>query len=314
MTFQRLLVVSPVRNEAAHLPAVIEAMAAQTRAPDLWLLVDDGSVDDTAALARAAAGRLPFMEVVEMPVAASEADNEDRLVAAAEARAFNRALGQVDLAGFTHLAKLDGDIQPPPDYFERILAEFELRPALGVGGAVFAEQRRGRWARVEIPPEHVPGAVKVWSRSCFEAVGGVREHLGWDTIDETTARMRGFETGTVPGLVVRHLRPWGTVSGKLRGRVRYGTCAYAARYPLPWVMLRSLKMALLPPVGVSGLAFLWGYARAMARRAPREEHASYRRFVRKELADRIRRKFSFRTGVRQGEVSGGGHVTYPRSG
>ncbi len=31
-------------------------------------------------------------------------------------------------------------------------------------------------------------------RECFAAIGGVRERLGWDGIDEVTARMHGFET------------------------------------------------------------------------------------------------------------------------
>ena len=286
MTKQRLLLVSPVRNEAAHLDAVIAAIEAQARKPDLWLVVDDGSHDETASIARTAADRLPFLRVLEMPQDGTTGDNEARLERAAEARAFNWALSQVEAERFTHIAKLDGDIELCPGYFRRLLEEFDNHPRLGVAGGAFAERGRRGWRRVRTPPHHVPGGLKVYSRECFEAIGGIREYLGWDTIDETSARMRGFETRCTPELVVRHHRSWGSVGGRLRGRARYGRCAYAARYPVAWVVARSLKIAATPPAGLSGVAFLFGYTRAAVRRVPRADRA-YARFVRAELWARL---------------------------
>ena len=52
--------------------------------------------------------------------------------------------------------------------------------------------RDGRWRPARVPPHHVRGALKLYSRECFEAIGGVQERLGWDTIDEVYARMAAF--------------------------------------------------------------------------------------------------------------------------
>ena len=71
---------------------------------------------------------------------------------------------------------------------------------------------------------------EVYSRECFEAIGGIDERLGWDTIDETYARLRGFTTRSFDGLVARHHRPVGTADGTLRGRARHGQCAYILHY------------------------------------------------------------------------------------
>ncbi len=79
-----------------------------------------------------------------------------------------------------------------------------------------------------------------------------------------------------------------TRGGTLRGRARHGHCAYILRYGFWWVALRSLKVARLRPRGLSGLAFLYGYLRAAARREGRVEDESYRRFVAQELRDRVR--------------------------
>ena len=46
------VVVSPVYNEAGHIDRTARAMAAQERHPDRWVIVDDGSRDDTLEIAR----------------------------------------------------------------------------------------------------------------------------------------------------------------------------------------------------------------------------------------------------------------------
>ncbi len=87
----------------------------------------------------------------------------------------------------------------------------------------------------------------------------MQERLGWDTIDETYARMHGFRTRAFPELVAHHHRPWGSADGTLRGRARHGQCAYIVHFTLPWVTLRAFKVARVRPRGLSGVAFLYGY-------------------------------------------------------
>jgi biofilm PGA synthesis N-glycosyltransferase PgaC len=279
-----LLLITPARDEAGHLERTIRAVAAQTRRPDLWLIVDDGSTDATPEiLARSA--ELPFVRVLRAP---QEQDSDpDRLAVAAEARAFNSALETIDLDDYTHVGKLDADVELPTEYFERLLERFDREPLLGVAGGGLLERSRGGWRLAKVPAYHVRGALKLYSRECFAAIGGVEERLGWDTIDETYARMEGFETRSFPQLSARHHRPVATRGGTLRGRARHGQCAYILRYGGWWVTLRSLKVACSRPRGLSGIAFLYGYLRAAVRREDRVEDERFRRFVASELRRRV---------------------------
>ncbi len=287
---QRLLVVSPVRNEAAHLERVVAAMAAQTRPPDKWIVVDDGSDDGTAELLRSLSPGIPFMRLVSVGTAGRPA-GVDRLALAAAPRAFNLGLAQ-SRGGFTHVAKLDGDVELPPDYYEVLLARFARDAGLGIACGDLIEPAGSSWERLAIPPHHVHGALKLYSRECLATIGGVRECLGWDTIDETYARMRGFRTRSYRDLVARHHRPVATASGALRGRARHGRCAWIAHFGFGWVALRGFKVAVrMRPRGLSGLAFVYGYLNAAARRVPRVDDAEFRRFVRGELRARMRAAF-----------------------
>jgi GT2 family glycosyltransferase len=282
----RLLIISPVRNEADNLELVARALARQTRPPDRWIVVDDCSDDRTPEVIAELSEWIPFMRALSTAPGRSP-EGVDRHARGASPRAFNRALREFDWRGFTHVGKLDGDIELPTRYFELLLDRFDDDPALGVAGGTLVEPGRNGWRRVGVPTYHVRGALKLYSRECFEAIGGVEERLGWDTIDETYARMLGFRTRSFEDLVARHHRPVASADGLLRGRARHGQAAYVLRYGAPWVLLRSLKVAGSRPLGLSGAAFVYGYLRAVARSEPKVEDEEFRRFVRRELRGRI---------------------------
>jgi biofilm PGA synthesis N-glycosyltransferase PgaC len=287
---QRLLLISPVRNEEAYLTKIADAVARQTRPPDLWVIVNDGSTDRTAEILTELSGRIDFLRVLDTSKLPKTGPVKDRLATAAEARAFNLGLASVTWQTFTHIAKLDGDTELPPRYFESLLDEFERDPKLGLAGGLYADPSSDGdgWEVVDVPPEHhVPGTLKCYSLACFQAVGGIQERLGWDTIDETYARMYGYRTRAFPDLVALHHRPRASADGTLRGRARHGECAYIVHFTLPWVTLRAFKVALARPRGLSGVAFLYGYVRSAARRVPRVEDPAFRRFTRRELRGRM---------------------------
>jgi biofilm PGA synthesis N-glycosyltransferase PgaC len=282
----RILIISPMRNEAAHVERVARSVAAQTVPPAEWVVVDDGSTDDTAAILRRLEAEIPFLHVH-----ARTGDAEpvaDRLAIAAAPRAFNYGLDRARVHDWTHVVKLDGDIELPPDYFERVLERYEEDPEVGMAGGNLIEPRGGRMVMIPIPPSHVHGAVKCYTRACFDAIGGVQQRLGWDTIDETYARMRGYKTRNYKDIVAVHHRPHGSADGTLRGRARHGECAYIAHFGLVWVTMRSVKIARSRPLGISGVAFLYGYLRSGVRRVERVPDPEFRSFARWELRRRMR--------------------------
>jgi poly-beta-1,6-N-acetyl-D-glucosamine synthase len=287
MQSDRMLIITPVRNEADHIEGVARGLAAQTVPPALWVVVDDNSTDGTDAVLARLAEEIDFMRVVSTPPDFTK-KSADRLAVAAAPRAFNFGLALVsDFSDFTHIGKLDGDVELDPDYFELILAEFHADPQLGIGGGVILERRGGDWRPTPSAPEHVRGALKLWSRRCFADIGGVVERLGWDGIDETLARMHGYTTRSFDAAKGRHFRETGSADGRLRGHVRWGEAHWILNHGVVWTTVRAVKVARIRPRGASGAAYLYGYARAAARRVPRVEVDGYRDFVRTEQRRRM---------------------------
>jgi glycosyltransferase involved in cell wall biosynthesis len=282
----RILIISPMRNEAAHVARVARSVAAQTHAPAEWVVVDDGSTDDTAAILRGVQDELPFLRVHARVAEAEPA--ADRLAVAAAPRAFNYGLARAQVKDWTHVVKLDGDIELPPDYFERILEAYARDPQLGMAAGNLIEPRGGRMVPMPVPRHHIHGALKCYTRDCFDAIGGVQTRLGWDTIDETYARLRGYTTRNFDDIIAVHHRPHASADGTLRGRARHGECAYIAHFSPLWVALRSAKVARDRPPVISGIAFFYGYVRSAVRRVERVPDPEFRRFARQELRTRMR--------------------------
>jgi glycosyltransferase involved in cell wall biosynthesis len=105
----RLSVVIPSLNDSAMLAVCLRALVEQTRLADEIIVVDNGSEDDTAAVARAAGAR-----VIEEP---------RRGIFPATSAGFDAAAGDV-------IARLDADSVPPADWLERVVAAFEECPEL----------------------------------------------------------------------------------------------------------------------------------------------------------------------------------------
>ena len=297
----RILLVSPVRNEAEHITEVALAVAAQSRPPDLWLVVDDDSDDGTVERLRELEREIGFMRVLSVPAGLTE-DSGDRLAAAAVERAYAWALENVDWRSFGYIGKLDGDTVLPPHFLAEMLERFEADPGLGLAGGALTERSDGEWKAIPTPRDHATGLARIYRRECFEKIGGIPERLGSDPITVTYGRMNGYSARTFADLPVRHLRPMGSRQGILHGRARHGATHYIVGYGLAWAMLRSLMLAVRsrPPL-LGGAAFLFGYLRAALGPTEQVRDESFREFTRREQRRRLLGAARRRIGAAAGE-------------
>src|SRR3954464_4487129 len=98
---RRYLLISPCRDEAQYLRRTLDSVAAQSVPPALWVVIDDGSTDDTPTILEASARRLPYLRVVR------RADRGRRRVGPGVIAAFYTGLETVRLEDFEYLCKLD---------------------------------------------------------------------------------------------------------------------------------------------------------------------------------------------------------------
>lgn len=283
---RRYGIVSPVRNEAEYIRRTLESVVAQTEPPATWVIVDDGSKDDTASIIEEFARDHDFIHV--MSLGDNDAgDSPDRLMWAAEAIAFNIGLRELEMESLDFVVKLDGDLAFDREYFASLLDEFERDPSLGLAGGycyqVHEDKRVIEWN----PESHVRGPTKMYRMACFTEIGGIDPVYAWDALDELKAQMAGWRTRSFD-LVVDHLKPTGATGGLLRSGARMGKGAYLLGYHPLFVLARSARLSLSRPWILGGLAFAVGYLRAALERPERIADADTIRYLRQQQTQRLR--------------------------
>jgi len=277
-TGRRYTLISPCRNEADFIRKTLDSVISQTETPALWIIVDDGSTDETPQILADYCARHDWIKVVPKP------DRGHRAVGPGVIEAFYAGLASVSLDDVDFICKLDVDLELPPRYFAILMDRMLANPRLGsASGKPYYRGESGAWISEKCGDEMSVGMTKFYRVSCFEDIGGFVREVMWDGIDCHKSRQRGWivRSWDEPELQFQHLRPMGSSQNNiLTGRARHGFGQYfMGSDPLYFAATAVFRMSHRPYV-TGGLAMLYGYARAWLRRAPQLNDPDLRAFIR----------------------------------
>jgi cellulose synthase/poly-beta-1,6-N-acetylglucosamine synthase-like glycosyltransferase len=275
---RRYLLISPCREEAQYLRRTLDSVAAQSARPVLWVVVDDGSTDETPAILEEYAHRLPYLRVVR------RTDRGSREVGPGVIEAFYAGLQTVCLEEFDYLCKLDMDLDLPVRYFELLMQRMESDPRVGTtsGKPWFVHPHSGALVPEICGDEMSAGMTKFYRVGCFREIGGFVRQVMWDGIDCHRARMLGWiaESVDLEPLRFVHLRPQGaSQKGIWTGRLRAGFGQYFMGTSPLYYLTVALYRLPTHPVLIGSVAMLWGYLRSWLKGVPRYEDLEFRRFL-----------------------------------
>jgi glycosyltransferase involved in cell wall biosynthesis len=282
----KYVLITPAHNEEAFIEKTLASMVAQTVLPERWVIVDDGSTDQTAKIVQKYVERYQWIELVGRP------QRKDRSFAC-KAYAFNAGLERTRSLEFDVIGNLDADLSFDPEYLEFLIGKFAEDPLLGVAGTPFTEDGGYDTARDSFEGEnHVAGGCQLFRRQCFENVGGYIPNPagGIDWIAVTTARMKGWRTRSFPEKRFHHYRTLGTAGkNNWAASFSYGEKDYCLGGSPLWQLFRVAYRTTKRPI--DGLALLFGYCCAASRRVKRPVSVELMRFHRREQMNKLRAVF-----------------------
>jgi len=289
----KYVVITPARNEAAALEQTIRAMMAQTVRPVRWVIVSDGSTDNTDNIVNNYSLEQEWIELVRMP------ERKERHFAG-KVNAFNAGYARVADLDYDVVANLDADITMDEGYFEFLLKKLSQNPRLGVAGTPFREGQRQydyRFSSIE----HVSGACQLFRRECFEEIGGYVPIAigGIDLVAVLTARMKGWQTRSFPEKSCVHHRKMGTAKrSTLAASFKGGQGDYMLGMHPVWEIFRCIYQMSAPPVLLGGslrlAGFFWGVATRVEKVVP-DDLVKFRRAEQmRRLRDFMRRVITLR--------------------
>lgn len=277
----RYVLISPCRNEAKFMRQTLDSVCAQSLRPALWVIVDDGSTDDTPTILAEYAARHDWIRVV------TRTDRGHRAVGPGVVDAFYSGYETIDPAAFDYICKLDLDLRMPPRYFELLIERMAADPYLATcSGKTYIEEG-GQLVYERHGDENSIGAAKFYRMSCFLAIGGFVREVGWDGIDGHMCRMKGWLaiSWDVPELRFVHLRPQGSShKGVYTGRLRQGFGQYYMGTSLLYLTASAISRFNQKPYVLGQLTILWGWIWGWLQRKPKYDNPEFLRFVRRYQA------------------------------
>jgi exopolysaccharide biosynthesis WecB/TagA/CpsF family protein len=257
----------------------LESVAAQSSSPALWVIVDDGSSDETPAILEEYANRLSYLRVVR------RGDRGRRQVGPGVIEAFYAGMETVRLEDFDYVCKLDMDVDLPVRYFELLMHRMESNPRVGTtsGKPWFVHPQCGVLTPEICGDEMSAGMTKFYRVACFKEIGGFVRQVMWDGIDCHRARMFGWIAESVDFEPIRfvHLRPQGAShKGIWTGRLRAGFGQYfMGTSPLYYLAVAIYRLRAHPAL-IGSAAMLWGYIWSWLKDLPRYDDIEFRHFLR----------------------------------
>jgi biofilm PGA synthesis N-glycosyltransferase PgaC len=282
----RYVMITPVRDEEKYVEATVESVRCQTILPSEWVIVDDGSTDRTGEILDKIAAQVPWIRVIH------RSNRGFRKSGGGVMEAFYDGYNTLQSQDWDFIIKLDGDLTFAPDYFEKCFEYFRRDPGLGIGGGEIHHDISGTMKVEENPRFHVRGATKIYSRSCWEGIGGLWPAPGWDTIDEVKANMLGWKTYAFKDLLLHHHRFTGTADGLLPNRVKHGMACYVSGYHPLFVMASCLRRLGQKPYIIGSAATMYGFIKGHFTRPPRVQDRPYVAYIR---GQQLRRLFGMQT-------------------
>lgn len=256
----------------------LDSVLAQTIRPARWVIVDDGSTDQTPRILETYARRHDWIRVV------TRRNRGARAVGPGVIEAFYAGYETINPADYEFLCKLDLDLRLAPRYFEILMQRMAEDPRIATCSGKAYVERGGRLVSEVHGDDTSLGMTKFYRTSRFREIGGFVREVMWDGIDCHQCRMRGWIACSWddPELRFIHLRPMGSSQhGILTGRMRHGYGQYFMGTGFVFMAASAIYRMGEPPYVLGSLAMLWGWLKSALQARPRFADPEFRKFVRR---------------------------------
>ena len=297
-------VVIPAKNEEDGIGQTLESLMNQSVAPQLCVVVDDGSTDQTPVIVRSIAERY------EQVLYHKNENRKNYRVGGHVVEVFNIGKHVIDRQNipYDYIIKMDADLSFGKEFMENIFRKYGRQDDLGIISGTPYYFQDGKKIFEYSPLWHTHGQFKIYNRKCLEDMGGIRQMLGWDCADNIQAIEVGWQTWAARDVHYMMHRRIGNKSSLVKGRINQGKGAYNLRYDPFYMLIKMVHDLFKPPYFIGSLAYGIGYFKSMINgrqgRLSKKQRKILRRLLWSSLLERAqsRRFFLFQVAGKQLKV------------
>jgi len=222
MTEHKYIAVCAARNEEKFIHHSINSVLNQSIPPEICVLSDDGSDDDTPIIAEKLGAKVFYNGIKRFNMGAIN-----------QVLALNHGVLRATMKHpeWEFLLKFDADVKLPSTYVEQIIAVMEEKPRLGICSGQ-PDNEKLRLARES-------DAAKIYRRQCWDDINGLDIWVAFDSHAILKAAQAGWSSETINTIPFKELRPSGKYS--LKRWIITGFERASFGFPLYHTILASTK-------------------------------------------------------------------------
>jgi len=278
------ILITSAYNESNNIRHCIESVLRQSILPLEWIIIDNGSTDNTCKIIKTFLSSYPFIKIYYKPYEMYKVSGYHALIN------FYFGLSKVKSKAYKYLGNLDADIViDNSNYYEYQMGKMNNDRKIGITtGVTYYYDNNGKKHLINHKPWHTTGALKFYRRDCFESLGKMSPDLGWDGADEMKAMSRGWKTITFYQLQVNHL-------GKIKALEREkneiyyynrGFSIFRRGYPIWYIIIKAFQTLKAHP-SIFAVSLLKGYFKGFLSNQPNILTKKEIRFLRKFHLSRL---------------------------
>ena len=278
-------IVIPAHNEEDFIAVTLNAIVNQTVLPHEVVVVNDHSTDKTQEIVEEFCTKYSFIKLRNI-LSKSEHQPGSKVI-----QAFLKGYEIIE-PDYDIIVKLDADLDIPSNYFETILKHFNQDESIAMAGGFAYIEKNGDWIIESLTDkDHIRGAFKAYRKSCYDKIGGLRPHMGWDTVDELLCKYYGWKVVTDESLHIKHLKPTGASYNK-SALYKQGSAYYALGYGFWITLIAGTKLALRKKKPSYVLYYLKGFFEAKSNQTPKMVNKDQEKFIRNYRWSKMKQKIT----------------------
>ncbi|MEM0463238.1 glycosyltransferase family A protein [Pyrobaculum sp.] len=241
----KYIIITLVKNEFSNLLRTAKYVTEQSLKPELWVIVDDNSTDQTPDLIRKLRKNYDFIVAIQLPTNEKSYNSVTKYGYAIRYATNYVMLNYYDVYNkINYVGVLDADLYIPSNYYDKVIKLHESNKHIGIASGLFFEvlkpftKRRGKIIKLRLYPWPISAAMII-KKECLEEIGGFPTVPQPDVAAMIKAIEKGWKIGVTTSTYAIHLRP-----RNLKTLINAGYGNYLLHLPLIKGLLQGLYNAI----------------------------------------------------------------------
>ena len=157
---EKYILITAAHNEQDFIEKTILSVINQLHKPAEWIIVSDGSTDNTESIVSKYASENSFIKLLTN-------NRKEGRDFASKVYAINIGLKNIQTSEYDYIGILDADVSFDKDYYSSLIEEFKKNPKLAIAGGNYFDIIDGKKVPVSPSAYSVRGATQFFQEKMF---------------------------------------------------------------------------------------------------------------------------------------------------